>query len=155
MNLTQNQIDALFQIRYLLFDKSVEYSGCLFEDNSFSCNEGELDRAVVHNDSDFIWHSHTDGKLFLSISDWLCFFYSKAEYTALFCKQKILIIRKQGIHKKIYQEMQKDAELFKGNPSIIFFKFIKRLEDYFKVDLSTVREETLPEIFKVDYKIIN
>ena len=67
--------DALLKIKHLVSDRDNELSGCIYPDGNFLIKEGNKESALVLANSDFIWHSHPDGKLFFSLNDWLCIFY--------------------------------------------------------------------------------
>ena len=138
--------DALLRIKHLVSEENNEFSGCIYSDGSFSIKEGNENSAAAA-DSHFIWHSHPDGKLLFSLNDYLCIFYSKAQYAALFAGNKILVIKKTAIHKKIYLEFREIASQFQGCSSIIYYKFIQQIEKYFNIDATAdINEETLSKL---------
>ncbi len=145
--------DALLKIKHLVSDRDNELSGCIYPDGNFLIKEGNKESALVLADSDFIWHSHPDGKLFFSLNDWLCIFYSNAKYIALFAGNKILVVKKTAVHEKLYLEFHKIASQFHGYNSVIYYKFIQILEIYFNIDVSTDIDETLLFKFNLEYAI--
>ena len=145
--------DALLQIKHLLSDKAVEYSGSVYSDGTFSFNKGQTDSAHISDDSDFLWHSHPDGKLDFSFSDWLCIFYSNATFAALFAGHRILIVKKSDLHKKLQLEFQKITEEFADHRSIFLYKAAQILERHFCPEITEVSERELISKFKIPNKI--
>lgn len=145
---------SLFKIKKLVLKQKKECSGAIFDDGSFSFYVGDEFSAFVEDKSDFIWHSHPNGKLEFSFDDWLCFFSSIASYTALFADNKILIIKKTEFHKELQKKLRKVLQEYKGFPSIIYFKLFSILSDWFSVNIEDLSPEKLLGIFKVEYQII-
>lgn len=145
---------SLLKIRQLVLNRKIECSGAIFDDGSFSFLAGDEFSAYVEDKSDFIWHSHPNGNLVFSFDDWLCFFISKATYTALFADNKILIVKKTDFHNGLQNKLRDVLHEYKGFPSIIYFKLFSILSDWFSVNIENLSPEKLIGIFKVEYQIL-
>ncbi len=155
MRLTEQHLSVLFNIKTKVLDKKTECSGAIFKDGSFSFSCGDKHTARVDDSSDFIWHSHPSGNLMMSFDDWLCFFISKAIYSALFADNRILVVKKTDFHKELHERLYQTAVEFKGFPSILYRNYISILDDYFGIEIENLLDDEIClELFRVEYQII-
>jgi len=156
MELTEQHLSALFNIKQKVFEKENECSGAIFKDGSFSFICGNKLTVKVDGGSDFIWHSHPTGRLVMSFDDWICFFISKAVYAALFADSRILVVKKTDFHKELHDRLYRTSVEFKGYPSILYRNFIAIFDDYFDIEIENLKDEELfPELFGVEYQVID
>lgn len=145
---------ALISIQQQIRKQKVECAGAIFENGTYSFNQGAISNVKVDSRGIITWHSHTDEKLQLSLTDWLCFFCSEVNMTALITAGGILVLQKRNIHQNLRMKLTNNIVFYQGYPSLAYYRLIKTVESFFRVDLSDVREDSYIDYFKTKMQII-
>ena len=152
--LSDEELKTLRRIQSQVAKRKEECAGTVFKGGTYSFHIGSINRVKVDSKGVLIWHSHPDGTLYFSLEDWLCFFYAQVNLAALITCDSMLILKKTEIHRKLHALLTQELSYFQGYSSIVIYRMLRIIENFFGVDLSLVHEKELAACFSLDMEII-
>lgn len=124
---------SCYQIRSLVYQKSVEFSGSISEDG-FTCTKGQTDKVVADMKTPFSWHYHPGNQQEFSLSDWIVFVLSGSRRTALFTDSRLLLLSKDFPEDRcsvLKEEMFRICHQDSRFPTLMFAKTIRLMNRFF------------------------
>lgn len=152
--LSDEELKTLRRIQSQVAIRKEECAGTVFKDGTYSFHIGSLNSVRVDSKGVLIWHSHPDGTLYFSLQDWLCFFYAQVNLAAVVTSNGVLILKKTEIHRKLHALLIQELSYFQGYSSIVIYRMLRIIENFFGVDLSLMHEKELAACFQTDVEIL-